>query len=68
MSPTRKAILLAISSGMIVAGAWILHDQLLVPANHGNFVLAGPAMISLGMALIWKDLVAPMLKRVFGRL
>jgi hypothetical protein len=65
MSPTRKAILLAISTGMTVGGAWIFHQQIFVPANHGNFVLAGPAMISLGIALIWEELLAPIFKRGF---
>ena len=66
MPLTRKAILLAISTGMIVGGAWILHEQLFVPANHGNFILAGPALIFVGIALIWEGLLGPIFKRAFG--
>ena len=64
MAPTRRAIVLVIATAMIAGGAWLLYEQLTVSTIvYGKFLLAGGALVFVGLVLIWEDFVAPM----FGR-
>jgi hypothetical protein len=63
MTPVRRAIILVIATAMIAGGGWLLYEQLSVSTIiYGKFLLAGGALVFVGLVLLWEDIIAPMVR------
>ena len=64
MSPIRRAVIFVISTAMIAGGCWLLYEQFTVSRTiYGWALMTGGMLITIGLALLWQDLIAPLLTR-----
>ena len=67
MSPIRRTMLLSLATLMIASGVWLLYEEFTVATIiYGKGVFAGGVLVFVGLAVVWEDYIAPLLRRKFS--